>query len=397
MKITSVDVMALEQDPDSKNRPIICRVNTDEGIYGYGEAAIAIGTGANAAYELIKDLAPMIIGRDPFDNEVIWEKLFKSSFWAQGNGAIELSAISAIDIALWDIKGKALNLPLYKLLGGKQRESLRCYASQIQFGWATETFNPLKAPSGAPEFYAQAARKAVDQGYTAVKANFMRFDENGDMLSHEAATGYLSKKMMTLVEERMKAVRDEVGYDIDLIVENHAMTDAATGLQIAKLCEKYDVMFLEEPTMPLNPKVFEKIQHQTSVPLATGERSYTRWGFQPFIDNQSLTVIQPDIGNCGGLTEAKKICDMAHIYDLSVQMHVCSSPLSVAISLHLETAIPNFMIHEHHITNTTPFNIAQCRYDYQPVDGYITAPDLPGIGQEISDEALSKARIETIS
>lgn len=148
--------------------------------------------------------------------------------------------------------------------------------------------------------------------------------------------------------------------------------------------------------MPMNPKVFEKIQQKTSIPLATGERTYTRWGFLPFLESQSLTVIQPDIGNCGGITEAKKICDMAHTYDVSVQTHVCSSPISVAISLHLEAAIPNFIIHEHHITNTTPFNISQGKYDYQPVNGYIKVPDLPGIGQEISEDALSKARIETI-
>jgi L-alanine-DL-glutamate epimerase-like enolase superfamily enzyme len=396
MKITSVDVIALERDPDAKNRPILCRVNTDEGIYGYGEAAVAIGSGANAAYELIKDLAPMILGMSPFDNEVIWEKLFKNSFWGQGNGAIEMAAISAIDIALWDIKGKALNKPLYELLGGKQRDYLRCYASQFQFGWDTKTFNPMEAPSGSPEFYAEAAKKAVAQGYDAIKANFMRFDENGKMVSHLDATMHLSKAFMTLVEARIKAVRDAVGYDIDLIVENHALTDLNTGLQIAKLCEKYDVMFLEEPATPLNPNIFKALKEQTSIPLATGERTYTRWGFLPYLNDYSLTLIQPDIGNCGGITEAKKICDMAHIFDVGVQAHVCSSPIGVAVSLHLEAAIPNFFIHEHHITNTTPFNISQCKYNYQPENGYIKVPELPGISQEPSDDALSKARIETV-
>lgn len=396
MKITSVDIMALERDPDCGNRPIICRIHTDEGIFGYGEAAVAIGTGATAAFALMKDFAPMIIGMDAMYHEVIWEKLFKNSFWGQGNGAIMMAAISAIDTALWDIKGKALNQPLYKLLGGKQRESLRCYASQIQFGWGVESFNPIKAKSGAPEFYAKAAKAAVDQGFDAVKGNFMRFDRDGNILSHIAATGHMDRSMVKLAEERLAATREAIGPDVDLIIENHAMTDAATGLQIAKMAEKYDIMFLEEPNTPLNAGTVRKIAEKTSIPLATGERTYTRWGFLPLLENHSLTLIQPDIGNCGGITEAKKICDMAHIYDVGVQAHVCSSPISVAVSLHLEAAIPNFYIHEHHITNTTPFNISQGKYDYQPVNGYMDIPELPGIGQEVSEDALQKAHIETI-
>lgn len=396
MKIISLDVMALEKDPNCGNRPIICRINTDEGIYGYGEAAVAIGTGATAAFELLKDFAPMIIGMDPMYHEVIWEKLFKQSFWGQGNGAIMMSAISAIDIALWDIKGKVTNLPLYRLLGGKQREKLRCYASQIQFGWGCESFNPVKAPSGHPDFYVEASKTAIEQGYDAIKGNFMRFDENGKIVSYLESTNYLNRNMMKLAEERIAAVREAVGPDIDIIIENHAMTDAATGLQFARMAEKYDIMFLEEPCTPMNPDVMNKIASKTSIPLATGERTYTRWGFLPFLKDQSLTVIQPDIGNCGGVTECKKICDMAHVYDVSVQTHVCSSPISVAVSLHLEAVIPNFIIHEHHLTNTTPFNISQGEYDYQPINGYISIPELSGIGQEVSKDALKKAHVETI-
>ncbi|MDR0879817.1 MAG: mandelate racemase/muconate lactonizing enzyme family protein [Clostridioides sp.] len=396
MKIVSLDVMALEQDPNCGNRPIIVKVNTDQGIEGYGEAAVAIGTGATAAFALLKDFAPLVRGMDPLQHEVIWEKLFKLSFWGQGNGAIMMAAISAIDTALWDIKGKYYNAPLYELLGGKQREKLRCYASQIQFGWDCESFNPVQAPSGSPEFYKEAALKAVEQGYDAVKANFMRFDKEGKIIPFLNGTSYLSKDIMKLAEERIQATREALGSDADLIIENHAMTDAATGLQFIKMAEKYDIMFFEEPCTPLNAELFKKISEKTDVPLATGERTYTRWGFLPLLKSNALTVIQPDIGNCGGITEAKKICDMAHIHDVSVQSHVCSSPIGVAVSLHLEAAIPNFIIHEHHITNTTPFNAGQCKYDYQPVNGYIDIPELPGIGQEVSEDALKKAYIETI-
>jgi L-alanine-DL-glutamate epimerase-like enolase superfamily enzyme len=140
----------------------------------------------------------------------------------------------------------------------------------------------------------------------------------------------------------------------------------------------------------------KKIAEALTIPLATGERTYTRWGFLPFFENHSLQVIQPDIENCGGITEAKKICDMAAIYDVNVQTHVCSSPVSVAVSLHLEAAIPNFAIHEHHLCNTLPSTVAECLYDYQPQKGYIRIPEIPGHGQELSSSALKTARVETI-
>jgi L-alanine-DL-glutamate epimerase-like enolase superfamily enzyme len=395
MKITSVEAIALAKDPGCLSRPVLCRINTDQGISGLGEAAVAIGTGAPAAFEQIKDLAPMVIGMDPLDHELIWEKMFRQSFWAQGNGAIVMAAISAVDIAVWDIKAKAAKLPLYKLLGGKHRDKLRCYASQLQFGWGVDKFVPFKG-AGDPAFYADAARKAVEQGYDAIKTNFIRFDRNGNILPYTASIGYIDRDMMKLTEERIRVTRDAVGPDVDIIIENHAMTDASTAIQIGKLARDYRIMFYEEGTPPLNPGVMKKIAQAIDIPLATGERTYTRWGFLPFLENHSLHIIQPDIGNCGGITEAKKICDMAAVYDVSVQTHVCSSPVSVAISLHLEAAIPNFIIHEHHLCNTLPSTVAECKYDYQPEKGYFAVPEIPGHGQELSESALKTARIETI-
>ncbi len=396
MKIVSVDLMALEQDRGNGSRPVICRINTAGGLHGYGEAGIAIGSGSPACFALLKDFAPMIIGMDANDNEVIWEKVFKASFWGVGNGGVIMAALSAIDCAVWDVKAKAAGLPLYKLLGGKQREKLWCYASQLQFGWAVDGFNPARAASGDPAFYGEAAKKALAQGYTAVKANFIRYDAQGKILPPSATTGRLSRSLMTLAEKRIAAVRDAVGPDVEIIAENHAMTDAATAIQFAKMAEPFDIMFLEEGAIPLNPAVMKKIAEKTSIPLATGERTYTRWGFLPFFENQCLTVIQPDIGNCGGVTEGKKICDMACAWDVGVQAHVCSSPINLAVSLHLEAAIPNFTIHEHHVGNTLPSCVEMGKYDYQPKNGYLDIPELPGIGQEVSDKALKSAHIETI-
>jgi L-alanine-DL-glutamate epimerase-like enolase superfamily enzyme len=320
----------------------------------------------------------------------------RNSFWAQGNGAIVMAAISAIDIAIRDIKAKAANVPLYKLLGGKHRGKLRCYASQLQFGWGVDKFIPFKGVSGEPAYYADMAQRAVEDGYDAIKTNFMRFDRDGNVVPYTASTPYMSRELLHLMEDRIRATRDAVGPDVDIILENHAMTDASTAIQIGKMAEVYDIMFLEEPTIPLNPGAMKKIADAIDIPLATGERTYTRWGFLPFLENHSLHVIQPDVGNFGGVTECKKICDMAQIYDVSVQTHTCSSPVIVAVSLHLEAAIPNFIIHEHHLTNTLPSIRAQCKYDYQPDDGYYEIPEIPGHGQELSDSALRSAHIETV-
>jgi len=392
MKITSIDVIALKGNEASAMRPAVCRINTNEGICGYGEAGVAIVTGATAAYELLKDYSKMILNKNPLDHEVIWEDIFKNSFWAQGNGAIVMAALSAIDTALWDIKGKYYNTPVYQLLGGKQREKLRSYASQLQFGWGAKEFQS----TGNIEFYQNSYKAAIDEGYDAIKVNFFDRYEDGRETGRLDCTCNLSRKLLYTAEKRIAEARSIVGPDVDIIMENHAMTDAMTAIQLCKMAEKYDIMFCEEPATPLNPMVFAKIAEKTSIPLATGERIYTRWAYLPYFQNKSLSVIQPDIGNCGGITECKKICDMAHVFDLSVQTHVCSSPISVAVSLQLEAALPNFIIHEHHVSNTMKHVTDLGLYNYQPKNGYFDIPDLPGIGQELSEYALKTAVIETI-
>ena len=393
MKISSVDLLKLKTEGAGPVRPIICKINTDEGIYGLGEAGVAIVTGAYGAYELLKDYAKRLIGMNPLHHEVIWEKLYKDTFWAQGNGAIIMAAISAVDTALWDIKGKKYGVPVYELLGGKQRDKLRTYASQLQFGWGLTEYDRR----GCIEKYEAACRAAKEQGYTAVKVNFFEQRKTGPNVNYLDTTGFLSAEIMHTAEERIAKTREIMGPDADIILENHAMTDANSAIQFAKMAEKYHIMFLEEPATPLNHKVFEKIASKTSIPLATGERTFTRWGFRPLIESGCISVAQPDIGNCGGITECKKICDMAHVYDIGIQTHVCSSPISVAVSLQLEAAIPNFVIHEPHAGNTLPGITCLGKYDYQPKDGYFDVPELPGIGQDLSDYAISTAVSETVS
>lgn len=393
MRIVSVDVIKLKRLDFSAQTPVLCRINTDEGIYGYGEAGVSIMDFSVGSYELLKLFGKMIVGMDPLGIDVIYAKL-AGTFWAQGNGGVIYGAISAIDTALWDIKGKYFNVPVYQLLGGKHREKLRAYASQLQNGW--KYLNFMKSP-GDLSFLREACQAALDDGYDAVKVDFLSKHLDGTPINRQEMKNYISKKSMREFEQKLDTVRGTIGPDVDLILENHCITSGNTAIQFGMLAEKYDIMFLEEPATPFNPMEYQRIAAKLSIPLATGERSYTRWGFHALLAGGSLSVIQPDLGNCGGITEGRKICDLAETYGATVQTHTCNTPISVAAALQLEAAIPNFIIHEHHTVNTLPPVRELCVYDYQPVNGYFEIPEIPGIGNELSEKALSEAMIETVS
>lgn len=388
MKITKVDILQLDSPENRRWRPTLCRIYTDEGIYGDGEAALAYATAAPAAFGMVKDFASLIIGLDPLEHEVIWDKLYKDTFWGQNGGPVVFAGISAIDIALWDIKGKYYGKPVYQLLGGKKRDKLRTYASQLQFGWS-ETRGPL----AKPEDYGLVAKEVVAEGYDAVKVDFFTYDENGERLTSEKQTRLLSAHYLNLVEARVAATREAVGSDVDIIVENHSNTDALSAIQIGQRIQKYNIYYYEEPTTP-TPKNFAYISSKLNLPLASGERIYSRWQYAPYFENSSLQVIQPDLGNTGGITEGKKICDAAYVYDVSVQPHVCGSPISIATALHLETVIPNFIIHEHHFPNQ--LNRKLCIHDYQPENSYFKVPELPGLGNEISEYVYANSIRATV-
>lgn len=398
MKITKVDVF-LEKAPVEHPgwRPILCRIYTDEGIYGDGEAALAYGIAAPAAFGMIRDLATLIIGMDPLDNEVIWDKLYKCTFWGQNGGPVVFAGISALGIALWDIKGKYFNVPIYKLLGGKRREKLRTYASQLTYGWGPGTNHKCCKP----EEYAENCRIAVAQGYDCVKLDFFNYDvdgtvwngpgnaERGESMAGEVQARLLSPYYVKVVEDRVRACREAIGPAVDIIVENHSFPDANSAIQLGRALEKYNIFYFEEPNTS-SPKTAKFISDKLNIPLSHGERIYSRWQYAPYFENQSVQVIQPDLGNCGGITEGKKICDMAYTYDVNVQAHVCASPLSTSAALQLEAVIPNFVIHEHHQINLEEFNKRLCTVDWQPVNGSFMVPEGPGLACEISEYALTE-------
>jgi mandelate racemase len=356
-------------------------VDTDEGIYGLGEAGMAYGVGGSAAAGMIRDLAALLIGQDPFNTEAIWEKFFKKTFWGQGGGTVVFSGISALDTALWDIKGKALSLPLYKLLGGKCRNDLRVYASQIQLGWG-----PIREAKSKKEEYAEEALKALADGYDAVKVDVLAIDRDGST-ENVHLEGPLPPSSVKLGVERVRAIREAVGEDVDIIIENHAHTDTVSAIQFARAIEEYNIFFYEEINTPLNPPLLKKIREKISIPIASGERIYTRWGYLPYFVDHSIDVAQPDIGSCGGVSEFRKIADLAHAYEITLQAHVAGTGVAEAAAIHAETAIPNFCIHEHHQKSLLPEYVELCTHNYQPVKGRYAAPELPGLGQDITDSA----------
>jgi len=387
MKVTSAEIFEFDLSSELKTHwhLVVMRVNTDEGISGLGEVGLAYGMGHTAGAGMAKNMAEQfLIGADPFKTEEMWETLFRKTFWALGGGPVVYSGMSAIDTALWDIKGKALGVPVYQLLGGKTNDKLRTYASQIQFGWDKKQWVILTTP----EQYAEEARKVVSEGYDCVKINPVFFDREGN--AGWNLRGVLTNDKVREFRNRMKAVREAVGPDVDIIVELHSSLSATTGIQLGRIWEEFNCFYYEEPTHYLNVDLHNKVAKNVKIPVAAGERLYTRWGYRQYFEKQALDVVQPDLGLVGGITEGKKICDYANIYDITVQVHVCGSPVATAASLQLEAVIPNFLIHEHHTNGIKEANIRVCKQDYQPKNGYFEIPDLPGLGIELDDKVVSK-------
>ena len=232
------------------------------------------------------------------------------------------------------------------------------------------------------------------EGYTAVKVDPLGVNPQGIWMGTQT-TGFLDYQNLKMAVDRVAAIRD-VSNDLDIIVEMHALTDTNSAVQFGQEIEQYRILYYEEPTSPLNQASMKYIAEKVNIPIAAGERIYTRWGFREFLENHSLAVIQPDVGNCGGVAECKKICDMAYTYDIGVQIHAAGGPYATAVTLQLEAVIPNFIIHEVHASTLLPENIALCKYDYRPENGFFTVPELPGVGQELSDQALATADIVTV-
>ena len=385
MKINRVEIFDIHCPKRTMWNPIFVRIHTDEGLSGVGEAGLAYDLGHSAAAHMIKEIAEaMLIGFNPMNTELLWSRMLRESFWGLGGGPVLYAAMSAIDTALWDIKGNIFGVPVYQLLGGKTNGKLRTYASQLQFDWDKEITKLTH-----PEQYAEAALKAVAEGYDAVKVDPIVYDAQGN--GSYDRTKLFTKPQMRLFGDRLRAIRTAVGPDVDIIFESHSLMGAASAIQMGEVVEEVGCMMYEEPVNYLNSAVHKKVAENVRVPIAGGERLYHRWDVRPYFEDQSIDVLQPDVGLCGGFTETKKVCDYADVYDIRVQAHVCGGPVATAASLHLETAIPNFLIHEHHTYAIKDWNRELCIQDPQPVNGFFEVSEEPGIGIELNDDLVYRS------
>lgn len=391
MQIAKIEILELETG--TTMRPVGCRVHANTGVYGDGEATMSYGAAAEGVAGQLIELARIAVGHNPLEHEKIWSMMQRDSIWGLNGGATIFTAMSAIDIALWDLKGKHFGVPVHVLLGGKKRSSVRCYASQIQNGWSPEKLKGLsRYMCKSAEDFAEAAQHAVAAGFDAVKVDVVIDGEVDDRL------GMANQNWLGHLSERVAAIRQAVGPKIDIILENHAHTSANTGAAIARVVEKFGIFYLEEPCEP-EVSAMRVMARSTNIPLATGERVYGRHGFLPFFEQGLIQIAQPDVGNCGGITEAKKICDLAETYSVGVQLHNCHSDISNAATLHLESTLSNFVIHEHaghNLWRPTSFD-QYCTRRLVPNRGRIKIPDEPGLGVEWNEKSIETAKTVTIT
>jgi galactonate dehydratase len=317
-----------------------------------------------------------LIGADPFRIEEMWDTLFRRTFWGQGGGPVVYGAMSAIDEALWDIKGKALGVPVYELLGGCCWEALRVYAN----GWYSGCVRP--------EEYAEAALKVVADGFNAMKFDPFAISGTGEWVYPRRA---MDAERAELSYQRVKAVREAVGPNVDILVEVHGNLGTTSAIQIGKRLQEFKPFFYEEPVDAMNVECMRKVGENVDIPIAAGERLYTRYGFREYIEGQVLDILQPDLGLAGGISETKKIATFAETYDLHVQPHNCASPVATAASVQLDCTIPNFIIQEwfpYH--DEEHYAVVNEALEPQVVDSYMPIPTKPGLGVELNDDVVKK-------
>jgi galactonate dehydratase len=301
MKITDLRVFRTE---GVHSNWIFAKVYTDSGLTGVGEASLERFDDAVArALESFKDF---LVGQDPFQVEYIWNALYKGTFWH--GGVIILTALSAVEQALMDIKGKALGVPIYELLGGKLRDKVRAYAN----AWAFTEVVTEMTEKDTPASLAKNAMKMVDEGFTAMK---------WDPFRHGGQNIPRSEEEFAIAS--VKAVREAVGPSVDLLVECHGRFNMISAIRMAQKLEPFDPFFYEEPIPPDNIDAMAEVQRAINLPVATGERLFTRWDFRPLFEKQAARIIQPDICHCGGISELKKIAAMAESYYIAVQPSAC--------------------------------------------------------------------------
>lgn len=359
MKITKVSTYLV------RPRWGFVEIETDEGITGWGEAVLEGHAGT--VLRCVEEMEDYLLQADPSRIEDIWTTLYRAGFYR--GGGIMMSAISGIDQALWDIKGKLFQAPVYELMGGACRDKMRVYS------WVG---------GDRPSDVGKAAREKLEEGFTAVKMNAT---EELQMID--------SYDKIDAVLERVAAIRESCGRAFGIAIDFHGRVHKPMAKVLAKKLEEFDPMFLEEPVLCENMEAFSEIAAACNIPIATGERLYSRWDFKRLLHAGGVDIIQPDLSHAGGITEVKKIASMAEAYDVALAPHCPLGPIALAACLNVDATCYNAVIQEqsigiHYNVGKSVLDYVNNREDFEFTDGFVKLPRKPGLGVEVNKELVEE-------
>lgn len=352
MKITALETFHV------RPRWLFLKIHTDqEEIWGWGEPALE---GRMQTVETaVQEIGRTLVGEDPRQIERIWQRYYRGTFYR--GGPILTSALSGIEQALWDILGKSLNAPVHQLLGGKVRDRIRMY------GWLDI--------SETGDYVEEAARQIQDLSeFTAYK-----------FVPVNAVEPVETPALVNEVVETVHQLREKLGPSIDMALDFHGRIGPALAKQLCAQLESASPMFIEEPVLPTNVQALKEIKNSTTIPIAAGERLYTRWDFNHILQKQAVSIIQPDLSHAGGIWEARKIAAMAEIHDIAFAPHCPLGPIALASCLQVDACTPNFLCQEH-------FTLGKgyLKEPFSTRDGYIEVSEKPGLGIEVDETKLSE-------
>ena len=349
------------------------RIYTDQGLIGEGEAVDAVSGGA----PIVAGFRNFLVGQDPLNVEAIWERIRTNGIFGGAQAGQFVTALTAVEIALWDLTGKALGLPIYQLLGGRMRDRVRIYCDS-----GTDDRNDPQAKM----FIAQI----VDNGFTMAKIDV---DDAADPARFDRVNWTANNAEIDHMVDKVAFMRESLPKTIELAVDMHGRYDLGTAKRVAKELEPFKLVWLEEPVPPENIDAMRDVRESTHTPICCGENLYLRHGFRELLEKRAVDIIMPDFQKCGGLLEARKIADMAHTYYVPVAPHCQASPIGFMASCHVMAAIPNALVLEWHWGHPADRTARWKQYVKEGdiiQKGFVTVTDRPGIGVEMNEEAVRK-------